>query len=229
MTSSRDRILNKLRAANKPFPDAPPRPKAYQPVTSIDDTSPEGLITRFSFELDRVAGQAFPVEGDAAAREKVLELLRQHNTTHIISWLFRYIPVEGMEQAIRDTGINIIHPEMHDEFRAEVIESIRIAEVGLTGADAAVATTGTLIVSTAPGKGRLPTVLAPVHLAVITIDQLIPRLENWINHERANGLPTIQNSANVCFITGSSRTADIEMEPILGVHGPGKLYVVIKK
>jgi hypothetical protein len=77
MTSSRDQILNKLRAARKPFPDAPVRPKQYLPVAPLEDTSPEGLLKRFSFELDRVMGQVFPVQGDAAARACILELMRR--------------------------------------------------------------------------------------------------------------------------------------------------------
>lgn len=228
MTSSRDQILNKLRMARQPFPDAPARPKLYLPVAPLEDTSPEGLLKRFSFELDRVMGQAFPVQGDEAARACILDLLRENQATQILAWHFRYIPVEGLEAAIREAGIEIIHPEMHDEFRQESIESIRAAQVGLTGVDAAIAATGTMVFSTAPGKGRLPTVIAPVHIAVVTMDQLLPRLEDWVEQQRVNNLELMWNSANICFTTGPSRTGDIEMQMILGVHGPGKVRVVVK-
>jgi L-lactate utilization protein LutC len=227
--SSRDRILNKLRAARQPFPDAPPRPKQYLSVAPVDDTSPEGLLKRFSFEMDRLMGQVFAVEGDDAARACILDLLHTHEATHILAWDFQYIPVTGLESAIRDAGIQITHPEMHDEFRAESIENIRDAQVGLTGVDAAIAATGTMVVSTGPGKGRLPTVIAPTFIAVVSLDQLVPRLEDWVARQRSTNLETIWNSANLCFISGPSRTADIEMQMILGVHGPGKVRVVVKK
>ncbi|MBZ0287351.1 MAG: lactate utilization protein [Anaerolineae bacterium] len=229
MTSSREQILNKLRAAQQPFPDAPPRPKEYMPVAPLDDATPDGLLQRFSFELDRVMGQVFPVGGDEGARTCVLDLLRGENATHILSWDFKYIPVAGLEAAIREAGIEIIHPEMHDEFREETIESIRGAQVGLAGVDAAIAATGTMVFSTAPGKGRLPTVIAPMFIAVITIDQLLPRLEDWVAQQRANNLDLMWKSSNICFNTGPSRTADIEMQMILGVHGPGKLRVIVKR
>lgn len=227
--SSRDAILSKLRAAKVPFPDAPPRPKAYLPVTVIEDTSPQGLIDRFTTEIERLLGQAFVVEGDEGARACVLDLLRSHNTTHILAWDFASIPVAGLEGAIREAGIEIIHPAMHDEFRAEMVESMRHAEVGLTGADAAIATTGTLIFTTAPGKGRIPTVLAPVHIAVVTLDQLMPRLEDWLAWQRANNLQALRSSANICFVSGVSKTGDINMEMITKVHGPGVVQVVIKR
>jgi L-lactate dehydrogenase complex protein LldG len=229
MTSSRDTILNKLRAARQPFPDAPLRPAQYLPVAPIDDFSPEGLFKRFSFELDRLMGQAFLVDSDEAALSCVLDLLLSHNTSHMIAWDFAHIPLNGLESAVRETGIQITQADMRDEFRAETLETIRDVQVGLTGVDVAVAATGTMVFSTAPGKGRLPTVFAPVHIAVLTLDQILPRLEDWVARQRADSLETLQKSANICFVSGPSRTADIEMEMILGVHGPGKVQVVVKR
>jgi len=229
MSSSRDRILSKLRSDRKPFPDAPPRPQAYRPVALVGDPSAEGLLKQFRESLTGLMGEAFVVEGDDAAREKVMELLKAQNTTDLLAWDFKHIPVNGLEAAIRESGITIHHPEMHDEFREETLETIRNAQVGLTGADQAIAATGTLVVSTGPGKGRLPTVLAPVYVAVITVDQIIARLEDWVARQRAQGNEVFKNSANICFISGPSKTADIEMQMIMGVHGPGVVQVVVKR
>jgi L-lactate dehydrogenase complex protein LldG len=226
--SSRDNILNKLRGVHRPFDDAPPRPKNYLNVTVQDDESPDALLERFSKELGALTGEVYSVTGDEEARAKVLEVLEQYEAKSILAWDFAHIPVDGLEAAIRATGIEIIQPDSHDEMRMETLSASAGAQVGLTGADAAAATTGTLIFTTAPGKVRIPTVLAPVFLAVITLDQLLPRLESWIAKQRALGLP-LTDSANVCFITGPSRTGDIEMQMVLGVHGPGKIRVIVKR
>ena len=61
MTTSCDKILNKLRAARQPFPDAPPRPKSYMPVTRLEDESPGALLERFTAELERLNGEVFVV------------------------------------------------------------------------------------------------------------------------------------------------------------------------
>ena len=227
--SSRDDILNRLRAAANPFPAAPPRPKRYLTVAPVPDESPAGLLKQFQFELDRLMGKAYVVDGDAGARACVLEQLQQRNTQHLLAWDFAHIPVAGLEQAVREAGIQITHPATHDEFRSETIAYIQDAGVGLTGADAAIAATGTLVFTTGPGKGRIPTVLAPVHLAVIEARQIVPRLENWVARQRKAGLEDIRRAANVCFVSGPSRTGDIEMELILGVHGPREVLVVIKQ
>lgn len=229
MSSSRDRILSKLRSAQRPFHDAPPRPQTYHPVTHIDDTTPEGLLRRFTEELTRLSGEVFVVDGDDEARTKVMALLKAHNTTHLLAWHFNRIPVKKLRDAIEAEGIRISQPDIRDEFRAETLEDIRHAQVGLTGADAALATTGSLVVTTEPGKGRIPTVLPPVHIAVIRLEQMLPRFEDWLAQERAAGMASVYNSANICFITGPSRTGDIEMQLILGVHGPGQVQVVVKR
>lgn len=228
MSSSRETILNKLRAARRPFGDVPPRPSHYLDVTVQDDVTPGALLERFTLELTQLKGEVFPVTGDDEARAKVLELLELHQTQRIIAWDFAYIPVAGLEQAIRAAGIEIIQPNPRAGDRAAVLDESAQAQVGLTGADAAAATTGSLIFTTAPGKGRLPTVLAPVHIAVITFDQIMPRLESWLAAQRAAGMP-LQDSANLCLVTGPSRTGDIEMELILGVHGPGQVQVIVKQ
>jgi L-lactate dehydrogenase complex protein LldG len=229
MTSSRDKILNRLRNARPPFPDAPPRPQQYVPVVTVEESTPDALLERFSAELTRISGEVYVVEGDEAARDKVLELLKGHKATHILAWHFNRIPVKKLRDAIEAAGIKVTQPDIRDEFRAETLESIRYAEVGLTGVDAAIAATGTLVVSTAPGKGRTPTVLPPAHIAVVRLEQIVPRLEDWLANARANGFTITQDSANLCFITGPSRTGDIEMELILGVHGPAKVQVVVKR
>jgi L-lactate dehydrogenase complex protein LldG len=227
--SSRETILNKLRQARPPFPDAPPRPKQYQPVALVPDESREGLIALFSQQTTALLGEIFVVDRDEAACKQVLELLHAHQTTDLLAWDFAHIPVAGLKAAIETLDIAIHHPETHDEYRGEVIESIRHAQVGLTGADAAIAATGTLIVSTGPGKGRIPTVLAPNYIVVIEAAQILPRLENWVAQQRTDNLSLFRDHANVCFISGPSRTGDIEMTLILGVHGPGRVQIIVKR
>ncbi|MBZ0292390.1 MAG: lactate utilization protein, partial [Anaerolineae bacterium] len=160
---------------------------------------------------------------------RVMRLLQSHETTHVLAWDFKYIPVDGLESAVRDAGIIITNPDIQDEARYQTLAEIEPAQVGLTGADYAVAATGTLVVSTGPGKGRIPTVLPPTHIAVITADQLLPRLENWIAIQREQHMKLFYDTSNVCLITGPSRTGDIEKKLVLGMHGPGEVQVVIKR
>lgn len=229
MSNSREIILNKLRAARRPFEDAPPRPRQYIPVTTLDDTSPDALLKRFTAELERLKGSVHPVADDQAACDCILDLLRQHNTDHVLTWDFQHIPVKGLQAALKTAGITVTLPDLHDEFRAEHAEYIKGAGAGIVGVNAAAAGTGTLIFNAEPGKGRVPTVLPPVLIAVLRLDQLLPNVEAWLARERTQGMATILGSSNVCFVSGPSRTGDIEMQLVLGVHGPGVVHAIVKK
>ncbi len=234
MANAKETILNKLRGA-RPFTDAPPRPRRYLPVTRLDDQSPEGMLHRFTLEMTALDGEVFVVDGDEEARSCILGLLESHNTRRIAAWHFKHIPVAKLYTAIQKAGYTVDYPNIKgdDEDRAAQMTRIETAEVGLTGVDAIAATTGTLIVSTGAGRGRIPSVLPPVHIAVATLGQFVPHIEGWLANIRAGqgaGEPTpLADSTNITFISGPSRTADIEKQLVLGVHGPKRVQVVVKR
>jgi len=228
MSSSRDTILNKLRHARRPFETATPRPAAYQPVLSAGDQSTDALIARFQDAMTALKGNTIVAHGDAAVRDIVIDLLRQHEVTHILAWDFSHIPVADLELTVRNAGITITMPNTHEERSPDAMQWMGSAGAGLTGADAALAATATLVLSTDIGKGRIPTVLPPIWISVISSSQIFAHMEDWVAHQRAQGMTTILERANVAFVTGPSRTGDIEMQLVLGVHGPGTQYVVIK-
>jgi L-lactate utilization protein LutC len=174
-------------------------------------------------------GEAFVVQGDAGAREKILQLLRAHQAGHVLAWDFRHIPVDGLADALRESSIEVTIPLPHQDRSPEAMAHFGHATAGISGVDAALALTGTLVLSSGEGRGRIPTVLPPIWIAVVAAEQIVPRFEDWLAQERARGMSTVYSRANLAFVTGPSRTGDIEMELILGVHGPGTEYVIIKE
>lgn len=67
--------------------------------------------------------------------------------------------------------------------------------------------------------------MAPVHIVVATIDQLVPGLDEAFARLRASG--AVEKNSMLCLITGSSRTADIEKIIVMGAHGPRRVVVVL--
>jgi L-lactate dehydrogenase complex protein LldG len=98
------------------------------------------------------------------------------------------------------------------------------SQATITLCEALVALTGSVLVSSACG-GRGATVVAPVHIVVAGVKQIVPDLDSAFALMRQRGT-AIQNSY-VCLITGSSRTADIEKILVMGAHGPRRLIVVL--
>jgi L-lactate dehydrogenase complex protein LldG len=97
------------------------------------------------------------------------------------------------------------------------------ADVGVTGCHGAIAETGSLVVLSGRGTPRAASLLPPVHVCVVQAGQLFPTMGEFF----ATRSQEIAAAACCTFITGPSRTADIELTLTLGVHGPGNVIVVV--
>ncbi len=97
-------------------------------------------------------------------------------------------------------------------------------DAGVSTVYAAIAETGTLVLSTQDERNRLTSLVPEVHIAIVRRDQVVPSLDHIFERfgEGAGSPPRC-----ITFITGPSRTADIELELVVGVHGPKALYVVL--
>ena len=221
MSEAREAILARLRDAREGLPPAPPRPLRYQPVTPVDDSSPDALLARFGAELEALRGSVLVADDEAAALKLVLALLAEQGARSALTWDWQHIPLAGLQAALAGAGITALQPTPDNR------EACEAADAGISGVDAAIAATGSLVVSTGPGKGRLPTLLPPLHVALLRQEQLLPGLEDWVAQQRADGLAQLGARSNYCIITGPSRTADIEKNLVLGVHGPGVLKVIV--
>jgi L-lactate dehydrogenase complex protein LldG len=97
------------------------------------------------------------------------------------------------------------------------------ADMGVTGCHGAIAETGSLAVLSGPGCSRSVSLLPPVHLAVVRPADFCFTMAEFFAREAGR----IGEAAGCTFITGPSRTADIELTLTLGVHGPGEVIVVV--
>jgi len=98
-------------------------------------------------------------------------------------------------------------------------------DVGITTAQAAIAETGTLVLDSAAERHRLASLVPPVHIAIVESSRIFQTLGETLR-ELQKGT---ELSPAITFVTGPSRTADIELTLAIGVHGPQELYVIILK
>ena len=116
-----------------------------------------------------------------------------------------------------------------DKLRAEVPglsfevsrEGSAAARVGLSQMDWAIAGTGTLVQDATAVETRLVSTLPPIHVAIIGGDRILEDMGSVLERLRPDQLNYIS------FISGPSRTADIERVLTIGVHGPGRLVIVV--
>ena len=104
-------------------------------------------------------------------------------------------------------------------------EDVFAADVGITGVEAVIAETGTLVLATRPDQPRAASLLPPVHVAVAERSQILPDLFDLFDPKawrEPAGMPSC-----LALITGPSKTGDIELRLVIGVHGPGEIHVVL--
>ena len=110
----------------------------------------------------------------------------------------------------------------------ELREEIIAAGMGVTGADYAVVETGSIVVVPRQGLSRLVSLVPPVHVAIVTPQEVVETLDDVFLLRR---LAFYQSGGDMGsylnFITGPSRTADIEQTLVVGVHGPKEVHLVL--
>lgn len=245
---ARDEILTRLRAilARPDLPFPPPAPPPLTRAERMTVTEAHGdarvLADRFAGELAKLFGSAEVVDSPAEARLALIaRLLSWHEEEEaarkgvriitgqerqVLGWSPAALPVEGVAAALRDMDFELVaSPRLASQ---EAREAVRHIRYGLTGAEAAFASTGSILVASGPETGRAASLLPFRHVALIPFTRLYPTLEAWLAARRAEDLPGfVRGRAQLVLISGPSKSADIEMNLTLGVHGPKYVHAIL--
>lgn len=187
------------------------------------------LLDRFTDMAGRGGWNVHRVSGVESAIGCVDGLVGDIGATQVVrsgQSVFDDVPVDtGMEWR----GIEIT-PIVRGEGseREQLREVIRQADVGLTGTDYALAETGSLVILPRRGLSRLVSLVPPVHIALVRPEEVLESLHELfllrrLEYYRRGG----EMGSYLNFITGPSRTADIEMTIVQGVHGPRSVHLVL--
>lgn len=164
----------------------------------------------------------------AMAEEVQATVARVTSLTAVPKAVARYLAVENLPAELvmaPDPGLDAIpwesRPLLHiRRGRAEASD-----QVGLTGCCAAVAETGSLMLISGPQTPTTLNFLPDTHIVVVRANQIVATYEDGWDRLRARMSDTLPRTVN--FITGPSRTADIEQHIELGAHGPRRLHIVL--
>jgi L-lactate utilization protein LutB len=140
--------------------------------------------------------------------------------------VFQQLPLEEAMERLGIHTVTIARDEAHS--RESRRQEIIAAGMGITGADFAVAETGSVVVIPRRGLSRLVSVVPPVHLALVRPQDAVDTLDDVfllarLQYHRSGG----DMGSYLNFITGPSRTADIEQTLVIGVHGPKEVHMVL--
>jgi L-lactate dehydrogenase complex protein LldG len=246
--ATREKMLERIRTAlANPSQEPSPVPTSAPPQEALAGVmppiAPDEMLPKFEAELEKVGGTPHR----AARREDLQEILhsileRSGARSVVLSRnpLLARLSLEEMLGASNVTSVT--WPARAPEAQAEASplppvanspagtyrEACFAAEVGITGVDFALAETGTLVVTSATEGSQLASLAPPIHIALYRHSQLVASLDEVLEHLTVPCSPDAPlPGRSVVFITGTSRTADIEQILIKGVHGPREVHAIL--
>ena len=216
MTSARDEILQRLRGGRSTGPCSapPPLPAPRLRAHLSQPIAREQLVATFRGQLAQVGARAEVVaRADLAAR--VAALLTDAEAHNIAC---SDAPLVRDALASLPASIETLPPDA-------ARERLLACDTGISSAQWAVAETGTLVLASAHERHRLCSLLPDRYLALVPMSRLVGHLGDVFSrlHE-PSASPT---SRAITFVTGPSRTADIELQLVVGVHGPKDVAVLL--
>jgi L-lactate dehydrogenase complex protein LldG len=181
------------------------------------------IVSRFQKKHESLASIVHLVSDLHEASDQVFSLLQEKKAEKVA---FTELPDDFgliLEQKITVDDLVLLKPPFNN---ADLPEAFDTIQVGISWAAFAIAETGAIVEFATDDALRLVTALPLVHISLVRASDFVDTLKEAgapiRNFYEENSL-----NATVSFISGPSRTADIEMRLILGVHGPAETHVII--
>jgi L-lactate dehydrogenase complex protein LldG len=183
------------------------QPSEVRPRRPASYASQQDLTDRFAAELTAVCGEVHRVANNESTFDAIRQILSGLKAKRIATSDI------GLFEGGDLSGIEVVNdPSREDLFTVDA---------GISTAQSAIAETGTLVLRSSMEKHRVVSLVPPIHICVLKTTDIRPSMYDVLE-ELSNDIdPTIT------FITGPSRTSDIELTLAIGVHGPKRLIVVL--
>ena len=199
-----ENIRRSLGRTPQTHPSLLPTPSQPRVADSLDYE-----IERFLGEIKKLSGvpkKIIPSEIEVSLKELVAE----QNIQKACLWNTPHLKSLGIVEQLESLGVQIISPSAEKHIISQ-------CDLGITEADFLLAETGTLVLRASAEKPRAVSLVPRVHLAIVSPDMLRADMHQVFAETK--------DEHYLVFISGPSRTADIELTVTLGVHGPKNLYV----
>jgi L-lactate utilization protein LutC len=181
------------------------------------------LVQHFVEQLTATGGVAHLVADEGAAATEVLALVEASNVKRILLGRGPVLDLLRLGPNLFATGKEVIFA---DSIQSAGRGMLYTAELGISGVDYLIAETGTIVVAARPGDPRSVSLLPPIHIAVAAANQIVPDLFDLFDATQLREEEALPPSC-LTLITGPSKTGDIELKLVTGVHGPGEVHVVL--
>ena len=233
--ATREEMLGRVRKAlgHPPEGTLPAPLGAFDPTSIMPELLPQNYLTKFEMEWEKVSGVAYRVSNMdelEAVFQKVLLLAETHGVALSRNPLLAELHIADrlatLNKFVTSWGDN--SQTAGDHSLIDFKKASFHAGAGITGVDYVLAETGTLVLSSKTEGVQVASLAPPIHVALYRRNQLVGSLDELLAKLQPSfpsGEPSTGRS--VVFVTGTSRTADIEQILIHGVHGPGQAHAIL--
>lgn len=196
------------------------------------------LLDRLIKEAKPLAMNVTPLKDSAAVTASIADLV--DNTApewgsrkSVVQWDHPLMDRLNLNAVLAHQGVPVHTAAFENEAdrrnqRRQIRKRVIDAYIGVTSADFCLADTATLVMKSRPGEARSVSLVPSIHVAVIRLDQLLADLKElyallkWDADQQTEGL-----THHMAFISGPSKTADIELTMVHGAHGPRELHLYV--
>ncbi|MCI0455169.1 MAG: lactate utilization protein [Candidatus Dadabacteria bacterium] len=180
------------------------------------------LLDMFMNEVTKVNGNVFIVKSEDEIKHYVTRLVEEHDAKSLAIWESGFLKQINLREFLEIKGLGFVSPYSKEQM-AE-------ADIGITEGDFCIAETGTIVLITNERQPRSISLIPPVHIAIVKSDEIIENSKDlfFLLANTVGESGSLKNLTScITFITGPSRTGDIELSITLGVHGPKELHIII--
>ncbi|WP_376698212.1 LutC/YkgG family protein [Cohnella lubricantis] len=182
---------------------------------------PEERVARFSEHWRSVGGHVARLPDLGAVRSFIAEKAAEMGAKIVLRQNEPELAALGLEEALPDAEVSVWNEDGGTDWKARAAE----ADFGVVMADHAAAHTGTVAVLSSKDKGRSVSLLPTALFIILPAERIRTRLGEVLTELDQAGRERLP--AGVHFISGPSRSSDIENDLTIGVHGPGIVYALI--
>jgi L-lactate dehydrogenase complex protein LldG len=212
-----DTVLDRVSRAlgrNGPLLEAPIPPAIDEPITRLVHTD-LGLPELFAKRAEEMKMHVDPVHAEDLAG-KLVEFLKSN---HCHKLALAESPLLDHLQLAEQLNANGFDAKRWSEI---TLDELYQFDCGITDVTYAVAETGSLVIRASATHGPAISLVPNIHVAILEPKNFLPDLVDLFEKLKSDADP-----ASVVLITGPSKTSDIEMNLVVGVHGPNKVQLYI--
>jgi L-lactate dehydrogenase complex protein LldG len=184
----------------------------------------QSLVEEFSSRFTKQAGMIYPAKSPDDAVSLVNGLIKSRGKGE--SSCSSEIEVSFVGSP-RNVAPQINASISYAEFQKDPLKVAGLLDVGITKAEYGIAETGSIVDISYTDEQRLLSAFSRVHIAVLERSTIVGKLSILSSRMRELLQPGREPKSAITFIGGPSRTSDIELKSVLGVHGPHEVHVVL--